>query len=98
MVNELYQYVGSSIVFEGMRCQLIEIIENGPALVFTCPEQTKPIQANQYGDAGRRAPNNYTVPLLSECHPGLHPAAEAVIPQHRHQAFVDYFRKARAQS
>jgi hypothetical protein len=98
MVKELYQYIGNSIIYDGMRCQLIEIIEDGPSLVFTCPEQAASIQANQHGDAGRRAPNNYTVPLLSEIQRDLHPAARALIPADRRQAFVDYFSNARAQS
>jgi len=52
------------------------------------------IQTNQHGDANRRTPENYTVPLLSQVHNDLHPAARELIPAERHQAFIDYFSRA----
>ena len=93
MLKELYQYIGQSILFDGMHCQLIEILEDGPALVFTCPDQKASIQANQHGDASRRTPNSYTVPLLSSVNDDLHPAAKALIPEHQQQAFLRYFSR-----
>lgn len=94
MIKELYQYIGQTIVFDGKRCQLIEILEDGPSLVFTCPGQKASIQANQHGEASRRTPDSYTVPLMSSVEQGLHPAARALIPEHRQQAFIDYFSGA----
>ena len=93
MLKELYQYIGQSILYDGMRCQLIEVLEDGPSLVFTCPGQKSTIQANQHGDASRRTPDNYTVPLLSSIHEDLHPAAKALIPEDRHQDFIRYFSR-----
>ena len=98
MLKELYQYIGQSIIYDGMRCQLIEILQDGPALVFSCPDQKASIQVNQHGDASRRTPNNYTVPLLSSIHNELHPAARELIPADQQQAFINYFSNARAQA
>lgn len=91
MLQTLYQYIGQSIVLDGKRCQLVEVLAQGPALVFLCPDERHSIQANQHGDAGRRTPNHYTVPLLSELGGRLHPAAQALIPEAQHQALLDYF-------
>ena len=94
MLKQLYQYIGQSIVYDGMRCQLIEILEDGPSLVFSCPGQKSSIQTNQHGEASRRTPDSYTVPLLSSIHRELHPAARALIPDDQQQAFIDYFSAA----
>ena len=91
MLQALYQYIGHTIVFDGKRCQLVEVLEQGPALVFLCPDEIGSIQANQHGDAGRRTPNHYTVPLISELGDQLHPAAQALIPVDQQQALLDYF-------
>lgn len=93
MLHELYLYIGQTIVYEGTRCQLIEILEDGPSLVFSCPDHKATIQTNQHGDANRRTPENYTVPLLSSVHNDLHPAARELIPEERQQEFIDYFSR-----
>ena len=94
MLRELYQYIGESIIYEGMRCQLIEILEEGPHLVFQCPDKQSDIQSNQHGDATRRSPGTYTVPLLSSIGNDLHPAVKALLPDEQHQQFLTYFTNA----
>ena len=94
MLKELYQYIGQSIIHDGMRCQLIEILEDGPSLVFNCPEKKSSIQTNQHGDANRKAPSTYTIPLLSTIHNDLHPVVKELIPDEQHKDFLAYFCNA----
>ena len=94
MLRELYQYIGESIIFEGMRCQLIEILEDGPHLVFQCPDKQSIIQTNQHGDATRRSPTTYTVPLLSSVENDLHPVVKELLPEEQHEKYRTYFCNA----
>ena len=94
MLKELYQYIGKTIVHDGTSCQLIEILEDGPSLVFQCPGQKSTIQTSQHGDALRRTPDTYTVPLISSIQQDLHPVAKSLIPSNQHQAYIDYFASA----
>ena len=94
MLRELYQHIGESITFEGVSCQLIEILEDGPHLVFQCPDKQAIIQTNQHGDATRRTPTTYTIPLLSSIGDDLHPVVKELLPEDQHEKYRIYFCKA----
>lgn len=64
-LERLRNCIGHELVFEGQRCRIIELLEDGPALVLACDTQTTEIQANQYGDATRRVDQTRTVPVLN---------------------------------
>ena len=84
MINTLHQYIGSTIEHEGQTCELIEILEAEQSLVFVCRHAAPVLQANQHGEAGRHAPQTYTVPLLSSIGNDLHPVAKQVFPASIH--------------
>lgn len=84
MINRLHQFIGNSIEHDGKTCRLIEILEAEQALVFVCPNTAPVIQTNQHGEAGRHAPQTYTVPLLSSIGNDLHPVAKQVFPASLH--------------
>lgn len=84
MISRLHQYVGNSIEHDGKICRLIEILEAEQALVFVCPSAAPVIQANQHGEAGRHAPETWTVPMLSSIGNDLHPVAKQVFPASIH--------------
>ncbi|MDQ1362616.1 MAG: hypothetical protein QG652_476 [Pseudomonadota bacterium] len=84
MINRLHQFIGNSIEHEGKTCRLIEILETEQAMVFVCPGVAPVIQANQHGEAGRHAPQIWTVPLLSSIGNDLHPVAKQVFPASFH--------------
>ena len=98
MINQLHQYIGNSIEHEGRICQLIEILEAEQSLVFVCPSAAPVIQANQHGEAGRHAPQTWTVPLLSSIGDDLHPVTKQVFPASIHADLLTALLKARAQS
>ena len=66
--------LGRHLTYRGVACRVIEILEEGPALVLEGHGDSRIIQANQYGEACRRAPRTFTVPLLNVRGDGLNPA------------------------
>jgi hypothetical protein len=90
MLDHLQQYIGCEITYKGKRCQLIEVLEDGPALVLMCLDKHTTIQSDQHGGAHRRVHETHTVPCLSEIHEDLHPVAKAVLPEEIHDDLLAY--------
>lgn len=90
MLSQLNQYIGNEISINGNRCQLIEIMEDGPALVFMCMEHHLSIQGDQHGNAHRKVNKTYTIPCLSEIKNDLHPTAKDILPDHIHDQLLAF--------
>jgi len=90
MISQLHLYIGNEITINGSRCQLIEILEDGPALVFMCMEHHLSIQGDQHGTAYRKVNKTYTIPCLSEIKNELHPAAKDILPDHIHHQLLAF--------
>ncbi|MCW9014444.1 MAG: hypothetical protein OQL06_11725 [Gammaproteobacteria bacterium] len=94
MLDHLQKYIGNEIVYKNTRCQLIEVLEDGPALVFICLEHKTSIQSDQHGGAHRRVHETYTVPCLSEVHEDLHPVVKEILPDEIHVEFLEFLISA----
>ena len=94
MLDHLHQYIGNEIVYKNNRCQLIEVLEDGPALVFICLERKTSIQSDQHGGAHRRVHETYTVPCMSEIHDDLHPVVKEILPDEIHTEFLEFLISA----
>ncbi len=70
----LRQLIGRNLTYQGITCRVIEILAEGPQLVLQDCNEGKVIQTNQYGEANRRVPRVFTVPLLNPRRDGLNPA------------------------
>lgn len=57
--------IGLRVVFQEKYCQVVEILDDGPHLVLESLEHHSSIQADQHGEAHRKVPKTYTVPILS---------------------------------
>ena len=90
MIRQLHQYIGCEITYEGTRCQLIEILEDGPSLVFLNMEHSTTIQSDQHGSAHRKVQKTYTIPFLSDIHDDLHPVAKEVLPDEIHAELLAF--------
>ena len=62
-VSQLRDLIGYEVEFDGTTCQIIEVIEDGPALILQHLHQHSTIQADQHGEAHRRVPSTITVPV-----------------------------------
>ena len=58
--------IGIELFYNNKACQVIEVLEDGPSLVLQqIKMEVSPIQSNQYGNAHRRTPETFCIPVLS---------------------------------
>lgn len=69
-LDQLRTFIGRRVRHAGVECQVIEILEDGPALVLQDCEQHTVIQPDQHGEAHRRVAPIFIVPLTSD-EPGV---------------------------
>lgn len=67
---DLRRLIGQSVMHKGICCHVLEVLEDGPALVLVDRQDTA-IQDNQYGEPNRVVPRTYTVPVRAGV--ALHP-------------------------
>ncbi len=73
-VEQLRQMIGQWVQYQGIPCQVIEALQEGPALVLVGSATKTTIQPNQYGEAWRRVPEIYIVPVFNSERTALDPA------------------------
>lgn len=71
-LEQLRGMIGLKVRHQGLSCQVIEVLEDGPSLVLQNCKAVSTIQANQFGDANRRVPQTQTIPVLSPDKTELH--------------------------
>lgn len=78
LIREMQRLIGRHIQYQGCHCEIIEVLAEGPAVVLY---RHKPgvIQANLFGEAVRKAPNTFTLPLYSRVADDLHPAITSAL-------------------
>lgn len=81
LLREMQKLIGRQIHFEGCHCEIIEVLAEGPAVVLL-KYQASEIQANLFGEAQRRAPGTYTLPLCSRETHDIHPVILAALEPH----------------
>jgi len=72
MYSQLHNLIGRQITHDNQLCTLIEVIDNGPRLVFQCQTE-KRIQCDQHGNANRKCLPTHTIHCLNEQGDALHP-------------------------
>jgi len=60
-LEQLRSLIGLRMIHQGQRCQVIEVLEDGPSLVLQGLDESPTIQPNQHGEATRRSPVTYTI-------------------------------------
>lgn len=71
-LDQLRSMIGLCLLHQGTLCRVIEVLEDGPSLVLQSIEEEPSIQANQHGEANRRTPVSYTIPVLDSTQNELH--------------------------
>ncbi len=65
-LQQLRGMIGLRVLHLGSPCQVVEVLEDGPALVLLDLEEShSTIQADQHGEAHRRVRVTYTIPVLN---------------------------------
>jgi hypothetical protein len=72
--------IGQQAVVDGIRCQVIEILdtEPEPRLVVGEVAGHHVIQPDQHGEPHRRVERTFTLPLLNEDHSDIHPVIQTL--------------------
>ena len=63
IITTLRQYIGRYALHQNKRFEIIEVLEDEPALVMQDCERRTTIQADQHGEAHRRVPQTVTVTI-----------------------------------
>lgn len=71
-VEKLRTLIGHEVEFEGISCQIIEILEDAPALILQHQGTLHTIQADQHGEAHRRVPATITIQVYDQQGVDLH--------------------------
>ena len=90
MLDHLQKFIGEEVVYDGNRCELVEVLHEGPSLVLMCVESHTTIQTDQHGGAHRRVHGTYTIACISELHNDLHPIIKQLLPEDKHDELKDY--------
>ncbi len=65
-LEKLRSLIGVKVEHDGVTCEIIEVLEDGPTLILQDCELHPVIQADQHGEAHRRVPTTRTLSVLSQ--------------------------------
>lgn len=85
LLAALRALLGTEVMHQGVRCRLLEVLDDGPLLILEDCEENTTIQENQYGGLWRRVPRVYTIPVMASGTCQLHPqfvALDLPLPGH----------------
>lgn len=63
--HQMRGMIGLRVTYMETYCQVVEILDDGPHLVLESLERHISIQADQHGEAHRKVPKTFTIPILS---------------------------------
>ncbi|HDP88448.1 MAG TPA: hypothetical protein ENN42_00570 [Thioalkalivibrio sp.] len=95
--TSLHDLVGRHLVYEGVACQVIDVVTDGPFVVLSRTGADGVIQPNQFGEARRRVPQTYMIPLWSQVRDDLHPVLRELLSDDECDALSALARLTRAQ-
>ena len=78
--EQLRDMIGLQVRYQNFYCQIVEILEDEPALILEDMEQHTGIQPDQHGEAHRKVPKTYTVKILTQDKLEYSPAFLALDP------------------
>ncbi len=72
-LEQLRILIGRQVQHHGIGCQIIEVLEDGPALILQDSEMHRGVQADQFGEAHRLVVETYTVSVFIADGSAYHP-------------------------
>ncbi|MFA7619154.1 MAG: hypothetical protein WC012_08900 [Thiohalomonadaceae bacterium] len=70
-IEQLRGLIGTAVSYHGMMCCIIEVLEEGPALVLLDRAHGS-VQSDRFGDPWREVPNTYVVPVWQRAEQDFH--------------------------
>jgi hypothetical protein len=93
LLQNLSTLIGREAIIEGRRVRVVEVLREGASLVLSEIGADK-MQESLYGQARRRAPRHFQVPLRSEIGVQLHPAVRALLDENEQAALLSVISRA----
>lgn len=72
-IDQLRDMIGVLVSHEGVQCQVLEVLEDGPTLILMCVEGDT-MQPDQFGNPSRRVPETHVVPVMNHDGTTFHPS------------------------
>lgn len=73
-LQQLRSMIGVRVACEGKNYTVVEVLEDGPAIVLLEDQSLQSIQPNLHGTASRRVcATTLTIPILTPDHQQIHP-------------------------
>ncbi len=69
--SRLRGLIGASVVHNGIRCRLVEVLEDERSVVLEACHRVSELQSGQGGGAVRRVPKRHVVRIFSPDGPGF---------------------------
>lgn len=66
LIDRLRDTIGAEVEYNGVRCTVIELLDNPLSLVLQATDSMDAIQDNQFGTPSRRVKKIFTLPCLDE--------------------------------
>ena len=63
--EQMRDMIGLRVLYHNVDCQIVEVLEDGPALILEDLEHHISIQPDQHGEAHRKVPKTYTIKILT---------------------------------
>jgi hypothetical protein len=63
VIDDLRSLIGRRVEWHGVVCEIVEVLDDGPALVLRSADPDRPVHGDRHGEAVRRAPDNFEVPV-----------------------------------
>ncbi len=63
--EQIRNMIGLQVKYNSVYCRVVEILDDGLAIILEDMEAHNSIQADQHGEAHRRVPQTYTIEVLS---------------------------------
>jgi len=72
-LDRLRAMIGREVEYQGMACEVIEVLEDGPSIVLRMRGH-QDLQMDQYEETARRVPGVLTIPVFTHDRSALSPA------------------------
>jgi len=83
--EQIRSMIGLQVRYHQVYCRVVEVLDDGPAIILEDMEAHICIQADQHGEAHRRVPQTYTISILTSDRLEFSSAFLALEPLEQHE-------------
>lgn len=77
-LDQMKQLLGRKVRYQGRVLCVVDVLVEEGSIVLEDEDAARNIQANQFGEAGRRAPTPLTIPVFDHTGESYHPIFQSL--------------------